>query len=520
MLRSLRWQLLIWNALILLLVEIGFGAALYFKIRQAGYDEIDAELIAAARTIDGALRALARPILTGEVEPPPPGPPPEFDFLDPDDPDRPPPPRRPGGDRRPNDDRRPPVPPRQNVRQLLSLPKPFLDRLGAGPSAPFMIAWAANGNVIQSFGLPDDVSKTLGEPLPPKADFRVAQVGPYRQVLIRGPQGTHVLVGRSTIDELAKLDALRWQILMIGTIIFIVGLAGSWWLARRIVRPIAAMSATAASISANNLSSRIDVDDIDRELTTLGQVLNGMLERLESSFEQQTNFSANASHELRTPLTVIMTNAELALSRSRTPEEYREALEVCLRASQRMKLLVDDLLVLARADAGKLELTLKPLDLTQLSQETIALLTPIARERQIEISLVGKPVLVSGDADRLGQLLTNLISNAITYNRPQGKLHIKVATVADRAVLTIQDTGIGIPPADLPHVFDRFYRVDKARSRNNGGSGLGLAICKMIVDAHGGEVHIASTVGQGTIVEVRLPAAHSSPTRQRGRQPS
>jgi heavy metal sensor kinase len=368
-----------------------------------------------------------------------------------------------------------------------------------------MIAWAANGKVIQADRVPADVSTARPDMLSEKIDHQVVGQGRYRLAYLRGPQSTTILVGRSTADELAKLDGLRWQIATIGAAIFVVGLAGSWWLARRIVRPIAKMSATAASISAANLGQRIDVDEIDLELTTLGRVLNDMLGRLESSFEQQINFSADASHELRTPLTVIMTNAELALSRPRTPEEYRETLEACLRASQRMKHLVEQLLVLSRADAGRLELQLEPADLRHLAQDCAALVEPLARQRGVEILIQGSSAAVAADADRISQVIINLLSNAIAYNHPQGKVELKIWEHAGSAVLAIEDTGVGIAAADVPRVFDRFYRVDKARSRHSGGSGLGLAICKLIVEAHGGEICLSSQAGRGTTVEVRLP---------------
>jgi heavy metal sensor kinase len=314
-----------------------------------------------------------------------------------------------------------------------------------------------------------------------------------------------VLVGRSVAPELADLTRLAWQLLSTGLGVLALGLAGGWVLSRRAVRPIEAMSATAAAISADNLSRRIDLADVDSELGRLGQILNAMFARLEAAFERQVRFTADASHELRTPLSVIHSHAELALARPRSAEDYRAALEASLRAAKRMKGLVDGLLTLARADAGRLEMTRGHLDLGELVQESAALLAPLAAAAGVHVSLAAKPVAVTGDAGRLTQVVTNLLTNAIHYNRAGGSVTVTVESIEGEAVLTVADTGRGIPAADREHLFERFYRVDKARSRELGGSGLGLAICKSIVEAHGGAITFTSEVDRGTTFEVRLP---------------
>ncbi len=216
-------------------------------------------------------------------------------------------------------------------------------------------------------------------------------------------------------------------------------------------------------------------------------------------------FTADASHELRTPLTVILTQVELALSRPREATAYRESLQACGRAATRMKSLVDDLLTLARADSGKLELRAEPIDLARIAEGSVALLQPLALERGVRILREINPAPLNGDPERLGQVITNLVSNAIQYTQPGGKVVISTRCDGSSALLIVEDTGVGIPEIDLPLVFDRFHRVDSARSRGSGGSGLGLAICQGIVKAHGGEIAVASTLDHGSRFTVTIP---------------
>ncbi len=320
-----------------------------------------------------------------------------------------------------------------------------------------------------------------------------------------------VHVGRDLGPVLRELDRLAGLLVVIGLGVFVVGLLGGWWLSTRAVRPIEAMSRTAAGITARNLSDRIDLGNVDRELGELGAILNQMLDRLETAFTQQTRFTADASHELRTPLAVLLTQAELALSRPRTAAAYRETIATCQRAAERMRSLVEDLLTLARADAGELELKRHAIDLHALAEDQIALLTPLAENRNVRIELSGDSILVEADPSRIGQVITNLLVNAITYNRLGGSVQLETDQEGPFGLLRVRDTGPGIPEADQPHLFERFYRVDRARSRDRGGSGLGLAICQSIVEAHRGTLQFTSTEGVGTCFEVRLPSQAAEP---------
>ncbi len=505
---SLRWRLQIWHALILSLAIVGFGAVLYLEIRKARLDEIDGEMLAAVRTLDGALRGLPPQVLQSGLK----------ENLDsqrpPRQPERFPPPEGEDEPSRPGPGFGPPASepsvrfaPREQINRMLTLPASFVDRYTADRSVPFFVAWAGDGSVLKSTGIPkDEIPPRPNFPQSGK-DFEGRVRGNVREVFLRGPQRTEILVGRSVEHEMQALRQLLWQIVLTGVAVILLGLAGGRWLSRRAVAPIETMSEMAASISASKLYRRIDLKGIDNELASLGQVLNAMFDRLERSFHQQIQFTADASHELRTPLAVVLTNAELALSRPRTVEEYREMIEVCQRAARRMKVLVDDLLTLARADSGRLELQHANVDLRQLAEECAALIRPLAEQNQLNIHVSGETICVCGDCHRLAQVFTNLLSNAVRYTPPQGHVNVVIQRVGAKAVISVADTGRGIPPADLPHVFDRFARVDMARTREQGGTGLGLAICRSIIEAHGGSIEIGSELNHGTTVTVQLPAA-------------
>jgi heavy metal sensor kinase len=339
---------------------------------------------------------------------------------------------------------------------------------------------------------------------------RYRQWADLREAVLTTPLGAQIIAGRSVRREQDQLRELVFLLAGTGAGILALGLGGGWFLSRRVVRPIGVMSATAQALSATHLSGRIEVDRVPSELGLLAQVLNAAFARLESAFLQQARFTADASHELRTPLSVIHSHAELALSRERSNDEYRHTLATCLKASTRMRSLVESLLLLARADAGGLELTRQSFDLGKVARECVALLTPLAQQGGIDLQAALGTVEVTGDPSRIGQVITNLVTNAIRYNHAGGMVRISTEWANGAAVLTVADTGMGIAPEDQPRVFERFFRADKARSRKAGGSGLGLAICKSIIDAHAGSIAFSSLQGQGTTFVVRLPAQASA----------
>jgi heavy metal sensor kinase len=258
-------------------------------------------------------------------------------------------------------------------------------------------------------------------------------------------------------------------------------------------------------ISAGDLSQRINIAEAESELGQLAAVLNSTFARLEAAFAQQQQFTSDAAHELRTPVSVMLTQAQTVLNRERTAPEYRETVEACQRAAQRMRKLIESLLALARLDAGQEPMKRLDFDLSKTTGDCVELIRPLADERGVKILCDLPPLECVGDSERLAQVITNLLTNAIQYNKPGGEVRIAAQSQDGMAVLAVSDNGAGIPAEDLPRVFERFYRADKSRS--TGGNGLGLAISKAVVEAHGGTIEVTSGENAGTIFTVRLPLA-------------
>jgi heavy metal sensor kinase len=335
-------------------------------------------------------------------------------------------------------------------------------------------------------------------------------------VIVGGPGGSTILVGRSIGREQAGLANLRWSLVAVGAMVMGVGLLGGCALAQRVLRPIRRISQTARAISASDLSLRITGPDIKSEIGSLAQTLNNTFDRLESAFHRQAQFTADASHELRTPLAVICGGSELALAKERSPQEYRQAIESSLRASRRMRELVESLLLLARADANALNLQYGQFDLLQAVDECLAMMSPMAKRRNIRLETEGRGMVIEADREQVLRLITNLIGNGIQYNREGGSVKVVVGEEGGRAMVKVIDTGMGIARYDQPRIFQRFFRADKARCRESGGCGLGLAICQSIAVAHGGEISFSSVPGVGTTFMVSLPLARQTVTSALG----
>jgi heavy metal sensor kinase len=313
-----------------------------------------------------------------------------------------------------------------------------------------------------------------------------------------------VLVGRSIGVEQSELKRLAALLGIVGLAVLAAGLLGGWWLATRAIRPVEDISATATRIAAGDLSQRIPTAATDDELGRLADVLNTTFARLEAAFAQQTQFTADAAHELRTPVSVMLTQVQSALTRERSGAEYRETLEACERAAQRMRRLIESLLELARLDAGQEPLRSEACALATIATESVEFLRPVANSRHLEFRLHLETANCPGDAERLGQVVTNLLNNAIEYNDEGGTVEVATQARNGRAVLVVRNTGPGIPAEDLPHVFERFRRADKSRTAS-AHAGLGLAICEAIVQGHGGSIEVTSTAENGTTFTVTLP---------------
>lgn len=303
------------------------------------------------------------------------------------------------------------------------------------------------------------------------------------------------------------LDQLLLILLVAVPLVLVVASLGGSFLANKALRPVDEITRTAQRIGSGDLSQRISLEGrLDDEIGRLVSTFNEMIGRLESSFLQIKRFTADASHELKTPLTVLKGEIEVGLKRQRRPEEYRRVLASCLEEVDRMSRIVDDLLTLARADMGALQLQKERVDLGEVAEGVWRSLGRIAEEKGLRFTFQRDgEVAVWGDKDRLRQLLVNLVDNALKYTPPGGEVRLRVERDDTLALLTVQDTGEGIPPEDQERVFERFYRVDKARSRQRGGTGLGLSICKWIAEAHGGKISLESEVGKGSTFVVQLP---------------
>jgi heavy metal sensor kinase len=496
--KSIRSRLQLWYGLILMVVLAGFGFTAYQLERGRLLGRIDDELHRRVEVLAAALR-----------RPPPRGP----DGNEP--PFSRPPPSQFRGD----------GPPEQNphsLREFHLRPEDahFFD--SSDPNNFYFFIQGDGGELARSANVPPNPRVIIdtergfesvnnlapqfprgpaGSPGPSK----VLSLNNDRMTVDALPSGEIIWVGCSIAPELKELRRTAWKLAGVGGIILFFGLAGGWWIVSRSLQPVVAISAAAVKISAGDLSQRIDVAEAESELGQLAAVLNSTFARLEAAFAQQQQFTSDAAHELRTPVAVMLTQAQTALNRERTAPEYRETVEACQRAAQRMRRLIESLLALARLDAGQEPMKRLGFDLSKTASDGVELVRPLAEDRGVKILAELQTFEISGDAERLAQVITNLLTNAILYNKPNGEVRVNLKSQYGMAILTVSDTGQGIATEDLPRVFERFYRADKSRS--TGGNGLGLAITKTVVEAHGGTIEVASKENIGTIFTVRLPMA-------------
>jgi heavy metal sensor kinase len=294
-----------------------------------------------------------------------------------------------------------------------------------------------------------------------------------------------------------------------------------YWLSGRSLAPVTRIIETAERIGVDGLSQRLEVPRAKDELRRLTEALNAMLKRIENSFKRITQFTADTSHDLRTPISVIRTLAEVTLRRPRTDEQYKDALSKILRTSEETTSLLENLLTLARADAGTtgMELHLIDLDIHVRRAQERGLLLSVNKSLDIALRAPGKPVWVRGDSIAIDRLLLILLDNAIKYTPDGGFCEIELLASGDGVQVLVRDSGIGIPEQELALIFERSYRTDRARSRETGGAGLGLAIARWITEVHGGTITVESQIGTGSLFRVCLPAAQESPVLCSGQVP-
>ena len=463
----------LWHGVILLLVLAGFGYTAFELQRTREWRRVDQELQDRMAMIFGPMR--------------PPGAGPG---------------RKAFRGEEPGEDRRGWREPRRELPEELP---PLIDRNALEPTesgAIYNIVWRRDGRVVRGGDVPEGVSRPGPGDLP-----GVRMRGEFRELIRVTPRGDTIVVGRSVAGESAELKKLALLLIGTGIGVLTLGLAGGWFVANRAMRPIESISATAHKISSGDLTQRIPQNETESELGRLVSVLNSTFTRLESAFAEQARFTTDVSHELRTPVTVIVSQTQMALARERTAAEYRETLEACQRAAQRMRGLIESLMQLARIDAGQESMKRELFDLAKVADEAIGLLRPLAEQRGLALEGRTDSVQLRGDPERISQVILNLVTNATHYTPAGGKVVVETSREGELAVLRVSDTGVGIPAEDLPKVFDRFYRVEQSRSREKGGSGLGLAITRAIVAAHSGTIEVTSAPGVGTTFTVRIPIA-------------
>jgi heavy metal sensor kinase len=450
---SIRWRLTLWNVLALAVVLVGFGGLVYGMLAAALYAQID-------RTLTYEREQLAA-------------------------------------------DRNLTVEPRKRFQH-------WIEEFEEDQSSPCVV-YGPDGQPLAR------AQKLAGEKVPPApaasatprfGSLEVVGLGRQRYLTYRlrlGGEEYTVLHLFSLADVDRELRGVR-VVLVTAVPVALVFCGGlGYWLARKALRPMDVLHRLTEEITADRLDRRLPFADGNDELGRLARTINAMIARLQRSFAEIRRFTADASHELRTPLAALRAEAEIALGKPLSAEEHQELLGSILEECDRLGRLTDQLLSLSREDARAAAPIREPLDLAALVDGVTETMRPLAEAKGLRLVSGSKgPVAVLGDEARLREVFYNLLDNAIKYTAEGGRVEVAVGQRDGQAVVTVRDTGIGIPPEHLPRVFDRFYRVDKARSRAEGGTGLGLSIAQSIVRAHGGHVQLDSTPGQGTECKVIL----------------
>ena len=365
----------------------------------------------------------------------------------------------------------------------ISLSREFISKAIAGSSS-FTTSQTAEGEGLRLLAVAINISM-LGPP--------------------PGIQPAALVIARSTRQIDNALARLVLTLTMAVPLALALAAGGGIFLAGRALKPVDKIAQTAQEIGESDLSRRINVNTKD-ELGRLAATLNAMIGRLEKAFQRQKQFTSDASHELRTPLAVIEAESTLALQKERPPNDYRQSLETISQEARQMSSLIEQLLALARADAGKEQWNFTEVNLGKLITNLGTDVEVLCQEKGLSFQLgQTQDLVVKGDEARLRGLFMNLLDNAIKYTPSPGTVSVSLRREGQMAVVAVKDTGVGIPAENIPFIFERFYRVDKSRSRTEGGTGLGLAISRHIAEAHGGKIEVESQVGTGSTFSVWLP---------------
>jgi heavy metal sensor kinase len=386
-----------------------------------------------------------------------------------------------------------------------------------GSDARLRVAYQSGQPIFASAGMETALSPLRNQN--PSRPFTAHVAGVrfrvFRQTLEVGGAEYDVEVASSMGEYDRVLERFRVVLYACVPAFLLLAALGGYWLSRRALAPVDEITEAARTIGAKDLSRRIAVSPSSDELQRLAETLNGMLARLEASFQRVTQFTADASHELRSPVSVVRTSAELALRKPRSEAEYCQALGRILEESERVSKLIDQLLLLARADSGAAALPAVRIDLTASLQAACEEAQVLADAKQLKFSkaIPDRSFWIEGDTASLHRLFLILLDNAVKYTPTGGEVDVRLRSDDGWAVAAFHDSGIGISEQDIPHIFDRFYRSDRARSRESGGAGLGLAIGRWIAEAHRGEIRVESHPAKGSTFEVRIPLSTQPSTR-------
>ncbi len=453
---SIRWRLTLWNTLALSVVLIGFSALVYGLLAQALYERVDRSLLAELSELEKDDRMAS-----------------------------------------------------QRDERLRHWIYEFKEHENI-----FCVVYDSSGKVhertaeLATNAIPAIPSISAGERV--HANISPEIIGRQRMLASRVRLGDQEFI----VLLLAPLEEIDREL---GELLSALAMA----VARTALAPVQQLDRLTQEITAERLDRRLTPANPGDELGRLTQTINQMIGRLEGSFSEIRRFTADASHEIRTPLTAIRAETEVALRQPLTVHEYQNLLGSILEECDRLSRLTDQLLTLAREDAGSSRAVHEVVDIAGIVQEVAETLRPVAESKGLRFhSETDGPVRVSGDNLGLRQVFFNVLDNAIKYTPPGGDVRIDLSQRDGEVVMTIRDTGIGIAAEHLPHVFDRFYRVDKARSRAEGGTGLGLSIARSTVVAHGGRIELTSTPSQGTTCMIQLPAQLKSARKPEGKEAS
>jgi heavy metal sensor kinase len=414
----------------------------------------------------------------------------------------------------------------EKISEVFRMKKGFLDmdylqnaveELNLSESGVFFEVWDSKQNMI--FRSPNFPVK-LNTPIPISENGRqlsLTELGGITyhlyetSVNVYSHKNSHnelyyIHTGQSIIYIERILHKIRVLLLLLVPIILLFAGSGGWYLTKQALKPIADITNTARDISLYHLNHRLPLPNSDDELSQLVKTLNSMFDRIEKGVQNIQQFTADASHELRTPITAMRGEIEVSLRRSRSEGEYVEVLHSSLQELQWMEKMINDLLLLSRADAGELQLKLEQCDLVELIKDCYQTQNISAQKKNISIklSLSDEEIDAYIDSYRMKQIICNLLDNAVKYTQNDGKISICAENYKKGIRITISDNGRGIAEEELPLIFNRFYRADKSRSIETYSSGLGLSICKWIVEAHNGKIEINSRVGEGTVATVTL----------------